>query len=137
MAACTLTAKIEWAWWWPVYWNTIRTLAYLVRPGSEHGSRRLLDEKGDTDHAGERKMNKIQHPSNNAVLGAPKGWDLGGLPCGALPITLTKVGDQPAVVSYRRPTAEELAALNAGGSVALWVLGNTMPPVALEVESPQ
>jgi len=29
MAACTLTAKIEWAWWWPVYWNTIRTLAYL------------------------------------------------------------------------------------------------------------
>ena len=60
-------------------------------------------------------MNKIQHPSNNGVLGAPAGWDQAELPCGALPITRTHVGDLPAVVSYWRPSVEELAVLNSGG----------------------
>ena len=40
----------------------------------------------------------------------------------------------PAVVSYWCPSAEELAVLNAGGSIALWVLGMSMPPVNLSVE---
>lgn len=79
-------------------------------------------------------MNKIQHPSNNAVLGAPKDWDQGQLPCSALPITRTEVDGMAAVVSYWRPDAEELAMLNAGGSVALHVLGATMPPVMLMVD---
>lgn len=79
-------------------------------------------------------MRKTQHPSNNAVLGAPKGWNQHELPCGALAITRTDVEGKPAIVSYWMPTPEELAALNAGASVALWVLGETMPPVALEVE---
>jgi hypothetical protein len=39
-----------------------------------------------------------------------------------------------AVVSYWRPSVEELAVLNAGGSIALWVLGATMPPVNLSIE---
>lgn len=79
-------------------------------------------------------MNKIQHPSNNAVLGAPAGWNQSDLPCGALPITRTECDGIPAVVSFWRPTAEELAALNAGASIALWVIGNTMPPVSLSVD---
>ena len=79
-------------------------------------------------------MNKIQHPSNNGVLGAPAGWDQGELPVNALPVTHTHVGDLPAVLSYWRPSAEELAVLNAGGSIALWVLGATMPPVNLSIE---
>lgn len=78
-------------------------------------------------------MRKTQHPTNNAVLGAPTGWDQGELPCGALPITRTEVDGVPAVVSYWTPSAQELAALNAGKPVALWVVGQTMPPVALEV----
>lgn len=45
-------------------------------------------------------MNKIQHPSNNGVLGAPAGWDQGELPVNALPVTHTHVGDLPAVLSY-------------------------------------
>lgn len=65
------------------------------------------------------------------MLGASTGWDQAELPCGALPITRTHVGDLPAVVSYWRPSAEELAALKAGGIIALWVLGATMPPVSL------
>lgn len=39
-----------------------------------------------------------------------------------------------AVVSYWRRTKEELAILQAGGSVALWVIGATMPQVSLEVD---
>lgn len=46
----------------------------------------------------------------------------------------THVGDLPAVLSYWRPDADELAALNAGGAVRLWVVGATMPPVMLDVE---
>ena len=79
-------------------------------------------------------MNRMQHSSNNAVLGAPAGKDQAELPCGALPITRTHVGDLPAVVSNWRPIVEELAVLNSGGSIALWVLGATMPPVNLSIE---
>lgn len=79
-------------------------------------------------------MNKHQHTSNNDVLGAPKGWDQAALPCDALPITRTEFGGMSAVVSYWKPTAEELVVLNAGGSIALSVLGVTMPPVMLAVD---
>lgn len=78
-------------------------------------------------------MNRIQHPSNNAVLGAPAGWDQAEMTCGALPITRTENDGVPCVVSFWRPTAEELSRLQAGESVALWVVGSTMPPVAVEV----
>lgn len=79
-------------------------------------------------------MNKIQHPSNNAVLGAPVGWDQKQLPCNALPVTRMDWEGRPAVLSFWKPTPEELATLNAGGSVVLWVAGVTMPPVALSAE---
>jgi hypothetical protein len=79
-------------------------------------------------------MNKHQHPSNNAVLGAPKGWDQGELPCSALPITRIQVEGMDAIVSYWKPSENELALLAAGGSVALTVLGVTMPPVMLAVD---
>ncbi len=79
-------------------------------------------------------MNKIQHSTNNAVLGAPRGWNQGEVPCDALPVTRTECEGLAVVVSYWRPTAEELAVLVAGGSVALMVVGTTMPPVALMVD---
>lgn len=79
-------------------------------------------------------MQRTQHPSNNSVLGAPEGWDQSVLSVGAMPITRTEVNGVPAVASYWKPSADELAQLNAGGSVALWVLGPTTPPVAVEVE---
>jgi hypothetical protein len=79
-------------------------------------------------------MNKVQHPSNNHVLGAPAGWNQGDVPCSALAVTRTKCDGLPVVVSYWRPDAEELAALDAGGCVALSVVGATMPPVMLTVD---
>jgi hypothetical protein len=78
-------------------------------------------------------MIPTQHPSNNSVLGAPEGWDQAQLPCDALPVTRTEWNGQPAIVSYWKPTPEELAQLAEGAWVALWVAGNTHPPVALEV----
>ena len=79
-------------------------------------------------------MNSTQHPSNNAVLGAPSGWNQKELPCNALPITRTTCEGMPVVVSYWLPTVDELAALNAGAPLALMVVGHTMPPVSLNVE---
>lgn len=80
-------------------------------------------------------MNKMQHPSNNRVLGAPKGWDQKELPCDALPVTVCEFAGFPAVASYWTPTREELDHMNAGKPVVLFVLGQTMPPVALGVEA--
>jgi hypothetical protein len=79
-------------------------------------------------------MRHTQHISNNGVLGAPARWDQGELPCGALPITRTEHCGQPVIASYWRPTPEELVLLNAGAPVALWVIGQTMPPVSLGVD---
>ncbi len=80
-------------------------------------------------------MERVQHPSNNEVLGAPTGWRQSELPCGALPITRTDVDGKPAIISFWRPTAEELAQLNAGGTIALWVLRNAMPPISLCIDA--
>lgn len=79
-------------------------------------------------------MNKHQHHTNNAVLGAPAGWDQGQLHCSALPITRTECDGHPAVVSYWKPSDNELGILAGGGSIALWVIGSTMPPVMLAVD---
>ena len=79
-------------------------------------------------------MRPTQHASNNRVLGAPVGWDQGELPCGALAITDAMQGGVPCVVSFWRPDAAELAALNAGGLIYLSVVGRTMPPMGLGVE---
>lgn len=79
-------------------------------------------------------MRPTQHSSNNRVLGAPAGWDQGELPCGALAITDAVQAGVPSVVSFWRPDAEELAALNAGGLIYLSVVGRTMPPMSLGVE---
>jgi len=79
-------------------------------------------------------MKATGHPSNTRVLGAPVGWDQSELPVHALPITDRVLDDHiDTVVSYWKPTPEELTMLNAGALVELSVIGRTMPPVALEV----
>lgn len=80
-------------------------------------------------------MNRTQHPSNNFVLGAPPGWDQSTLPCDALPVTRCELEGMPAMLSFWRPTAEELQALAAGGLVILSVLGCAHPPVSVGVTS--
>lgn len=83
-------------------------------------------------------MNHINHPSTNALLGAPLDWDAEAHPpCQPLPVTVHDVEGVPVVTSYWKPTAQELKALAEGGSVVLHVAGGGMPPVALEVEAPK
>lgn len=78
-------------------------------------------------------MNRYQHPSNNAVLGAPAGMPIDE--CNALPITRIQYSDgTPAVASYWKPTPDELALLNRGQAVRLTVLGGTHPPLMLGVD---
>lgn len=79
-------------------------------------------------------MKPVKHPSNTRVLGAPVGWDHDKLPRDGLGITDARFGEMRAVKSYWRPSAAELAVLNAGGHVTLWIPGATMPPAAIEVE---
>lgn len=56
------------------------------------------------------------------------------MPCDALPVTdATDCDGRPYVISFWLPTPEEVAALAAGAPVQLWVVGQTMPPVALSV----
>lgn len=78
-------------------------------------------------------MNKTQHRSNNDVLGAPAGWDQAALTIDALPITRTTYDGVDAIVSFWRPTPEEIEALKNGAVVMLSVIGGGMPPVALGV----
>lgn len=79
-------------------------------------------------------MNKHPHHTNNTVLGAPTGADQPQLPCDALPVTRIEVAGMPAVVSYWKPSENELEILVGGGSIALTVLSVTMPPVMLSVD---
>lgn len=78
-------------------------------------------------------MNKTQHRSNNGVLGAPAGWDQATLPVDALPITRTTYDGVDAIVSFWRPTPDEIDALKNGALVMLSVIGSAMPPVAIGV----
>lgn len=79
-------------------------------------------------------MRAIQHPSNNRVLGAPKGWDQDELPCNAIALTERTYNGVDMVVTYWRPSPEERAAIANGYDVCLTVVGTNMPPVAIGVE---
>lgn len=84
-------------------------------------------------------MHAHQHPTTNTLLTAPAGTpDVVSLPVSAVLLPTPGFGATPAVVSYWRPDADELARLNAGKSVAVIVLGTTQPPmrVCVDTEEP-
>lgn len=78
-------------------------------------------------------MSPIQHPSNNRVLGAPKGVPIED--CRALAVTDVEMHGAPAVASFWRPDAQELALLNSGKAVVLFVQGQTHAPLFVGVEA--
>jgi hypothetical protein len=78
-------------------------------------------------------MIRSQHPTNNAVLGAPEGMTKDE--CQALPITLGVYEDgTKSLKSYWKPTPLELEILNKDGYVTLEVLGFQHPPVRIGAE---
>lgn len=69
-----------------------------------------------------------QHSSNNMLLGKPPG----SKNVETMPATVMVDDEgQVTVASFWRPDPQELAILNSGGSVVLYVLGTAHPPVAI------
>lgn len=80
-------------------------------------------------------MTPVVIPGATRALGAPDNWDpdTDG-PCGALPIRDGVHAEVwPYMESAWKPDAQELAALNAGGSIVLRIVNLTHPVVALYV----
>ncbi|MDE1139541.1 MAG: hypothetical protein PW999_07770 [Paraburkholderia tropica] len=66
-------------------------------------------------------------------LGTPADWDHSKAACDVLHIADVLTESGPFMVSAWSPTAEELAALNAGAPLYLWIAGRSHPVVALTV----
>jgi hypothetical protein len=69
----------------------------------------------------------------NFQFGPPDGWDETDPDCATLPVRVEVAGRHRVYCSAWEPTPDELAALNAGGSVVLRCAGS-QPPVSLAVE---
>lgn len=78
-------------------------------------------------------MRPTQHPSNNRVIGAPKGVSQEDLPCRAIAVTDLVYAGVQSVASFWELTDEERASIAAGGKVVLIFPGSTIVPAALDV----
>lgn len=78
-------------------------------------------------------MRVHQHKSNNMILKGPEGVPN----VETVPATLVFDSEtETRVLTFWRPTEEELAQLNRGHSICLHVLGRMHPPVSITVEGP-
>ena len=78
-------------------------------------------------------MKAFQHPSSNYILQPPEGMP--AEECEALPVTAIKFVDGTlAMVSFWKPSEDELALLSQGAHVRLIVLGTTHPPLSVSVD---
>jgi hypothetical protein len=71
----------------------------------------------------------------NVEMKPPAGWDQDAVNCASLWVRASQHEGQLIVESAWEPTAEELAMLNAGGSVVLKVFGG-QPPVWIKAAPP-
>lgn len=75
-------------------------------------------------------MQPIEHSTNNVKMLKPKDWDESTQgPCLDLKATVLP----NCLVSFWKPSPEELEVLNANGSIALFIHGQQMPPVWVDV----
>ncbi len=77
------------------------------------------------------------HKSNTRVLNPPKGYkieDHRELHIHAAPVTDLTIDDKPVILTFWKPSEDELQKLVAGGLVAVFVVGTTMPPLSLAVQ---
>lgn len=70
-------------------------------------------------------MKSFQFPSQNKVLGPPKGM----ANCDPLPVR--RNDELGTYMSVWKPSPEELAMLGNGGYVLLWIFNDVHPPVAV------
>lgn len=80
-------------------------------------------------------MKPVIFKGYDGALNAPKDWrpSRDG-ECAALPVKISEYNGQQALLSYWKPSVEELQALNEGSSVCLGVVGYSHPPVFLMVQ---
>jgi hypothetical protein len=84
-------------------------------------------------------MNPQMIPNYTRVLNKPDNWDESQLgECGALAVADCQDPDTKLhyMVSAWKPTESELAALNEGGSVLLYVYGGVHPTVWVAASTP-
>lgn len=79
-------------------------------------------------------MYPVRNNICNRVLGKPEDWDdeKHG-ECDSLHICDSQHNGLPTVMSFWKPSPEELAHLNANGQLMLQIVGRTMPPVIVGV----
>lgn len=79
-------------------------------------------------------MIPVQIKGRNGRITPPIDWDQSDGVCHTLYIRIAENdAGVPMLQSAWLPTAEELAALNAGAPVVLTTLGKSFPPTSLEV----
>lgn len=78
-------------------------------------------------------MDILEFEGQTRVLGAPRNWDQQRIECGGLPIIDYEISGVPCMSSFWKPTEEELAQLNAGAHIKLTIIGQSHPPVCVEV----
>lgn len=76
-------------------------------------------------------MRPTTHLSNNCTFMPPEGMDN----CESIQGTRAVLGDTQAIITFWKPSAEELASLNAGGSVSVCLLTGRLPPMRIDVEA--
>jgi hypothetical protein len=82
-------------------------------------------------------MEIVRLEGMNRDLGAPKDWDEEKHgKCEPLPVFAEVVKGNMVMTSAWKPDAEELAAINAGGPIALVIYGGVHPPCGLGVFPP-
>lgn len=83
-------------------------------------------------------MRCIQTKKANRVIGAPPRWkDHSDAPCDAIFVEMTELHSIPALKTNWVPDAAELAHLNAGGSIALYIVGQRAHPVIAIAAEPK
>jgi hypothetical protein len=78
-------------------------------------------------------IRRIEGATRN--LGAPADWDGDISKCNVLPILDVETEHGPFMVSAWEPTPDELALLNAGESIQLWIAGCSHPVVSIAVST--
>lgn len=78
-------------------------------------------------------MQPVTHRTNNHIFTA--GPDSPG-DCADLPVTSADWYGTPSLITFWKPSVEELARLNAGQSVLVVVAGKVLPPLHIAVDSP-
>lgn len=80
-------------------------------------------------------MQPCQFPESNQVFTAPES--MSETECGPIDALIgeTEAG-VPMIVTCFKPSPEDLERLSAGGCLWLSIVGNQMPPVQLNTDSP-